>query len=116
MNPAPNTTVNSAVPTHIEPLSPIELHIKWNNGDAYSLPYSEIRYYCPCAGCIDENTGERTIQKTSIDPAIRPLGVQTIGRYAIQFTWSDGHNTGMYHFDRLMELCQKQGRSLNPKS
>ncbi|CAM6053773.1 unnamed protein product [Sphagnum tenellum] len=100
------------LPTHLEPLSPIELHIRWNNGENYALPYSEIRYYCPCAGCIDEHTGERTIQKSSIDPAIRPIGVHPIGRYAIQFNWSDGHSTGMYHFDRLMELCQKQGRSL----
>jgi DUF971 family protein len=105
--------MNLMIPSKIEPLSPIELHIQWNNGDDYSIPYSEIRFYCPCAGCVDEHTGERTIQKSSIDPAIRPKDVQAIGRYAIQFTWSDGHNTGMYHFDRLRELCEKQGRKLN---
>jgi DUF971 family protein len=99
-------------PTQIEPLSPIELFVAWNNGEKYSVPYVEIRFYCPCASCIDENTGERTIVKSSISPDIRPTQVQVVGRYAIQFTWKDGHNTGMYHFDRLYELCQKQGRKL----
>ena len=99
-------------PTKIEPYSPTELFISWNTGENYSIPYVEVRYYCPCAGCVDEHTGERTIEKSSISPEIRPTDVQLIGRYAVQFLWSDGHNTGMYHFDRLLELCQKQGRKI----
>jgi DUF971 family protein len=99
-------------PVRVEPLSPIEMFISWNNGEQYSVPYVEIRFYCPCAGCVDENTGKRTIEKTSISPEIRPQGAQLVGRYALQITWSDKHDTGMYHFDRLYELCQKQGRKL----
>jgi DUF971 family protein len=102
----------SKIPTLIEPFSPTELLIAWNTGERYAVPYSEIRYYCPCAGCIDENTGQRTIEKSSISPDIRPKGVQLVGRYAIQITWSDGHDTGMYHFDRLLELSQKQGKKI----
>lgn len=100
------------IPTRIEPLSPIEMFLLWNNQEQYSVPYVEIRFYCPCAGCVDEHSGQRTIERTSISPEIRPTGVQTIGRYAIQISWSDGHETGMYHYDRLYELCQKQGRKL----
>lgn len=99
-------------PTQIEPLSPIEMFMTWNNGEKFSVPYVEIRFYCPCAGCVDEHTGKRTIQKTSIAPDIRPAAVELVGRYAVQISWSDGHNTGIYHFDRLFELCQKQGRKL----
>jgi DUF971 family protein len=100
-------------PVKIEPLSPIELYVEWNDHKKYALPYAEVRYYCPCAGCVDENTGERTISRTSIQPDIRPTGAELVGRYAIQITWSDGHNTGMYHYDRLHELCLKQGRLLS---
>jgi DUF971 family protein len=99
-------------PIKIEPLSPTALFIEWNNQEKYSVPYVEIRFYCPCAGCVDENSGQRTIQRSSIIPDIRPTNVQLVGRYAIQMTWSDGHNTGMYHYDRLFELCQKQGKKL----
>jgi DUF971 family protein len=31
--------------------------------------------------------------------------VTPVGRYALQFTWNDGHATGIYHYDRLYELC-----------
>lgn len=101
-----------STPTQIEPYSSTEMFLAWNSGDQYAVPYSEIRFYCPCAGCVDEHTGERTIQKTSIHPDIRPTQVQLIGRYAIQIHWSDGHQTGMYHYDRLLELCRKQGKSI----
>ena len=103
----------SYIPTQIEPYSPTEIFFNWNHGVKYAVPYIELRYHCPCAGCIDEHTGERTLQRSAISPEIRPLQVQTVGRYAIQFTWSDGHETGMYHFDRLFEICQKQGRNLS---
>lgn len=102
----------NATPTRIEPLSPLALFVEWETGEKFSVPYLEIRYQCPCAGCVDENTGARTIQKASIQADIRPKNAQLVGRYAVQFTWSDGHETGMYHFDRLMDLCKKYGKLL----
>ncbi len=102
----------SFIPTQIEPFSPTELFVAWNNGEKFSVPYVELRYYCPCAGCVDEHTGQRTIEKSSINPDIRPTEVQVVGRYAIHLTWSDGHATGIFHYDRIRELCQKQGRRL----
>jgi DUF971 family protein len=38
----------------------------------------------------------------------RSYGVQTIqqvGNYAIQFTWDDGHHTGIYTWEYLYKLC-----------
>ncbi len=103
----------SYIPTQIEPYSPTEMMIAWNGGQKFAVPYVEIRFYCPCAGCVDEHTGRRTIDKSSINPSIRPTQVQVVGRYAIQITWSDGHDTGMFHYDRMLELCQKQGKTLH---
>jgi DUF971 family protein len=100
-------------PSKIEPFSPTEMFIEWNQKERFSVPYVEIRYYCPCAGCVDEHTGERTIEHSSINPDIRPTNAQLVGRYAIQIDWSDGHSTGMYHYDRLRELCEKQGKKLH---
>jgi DUF971 family protein len=99
-------------PTRIEPLGKTELLLAWTNGEEYAVPYIEIRYYCPCAGCVDENSGERTVDRSALDPEVRPVGVQLVGRYAVQIDWSDRHNTGMYHFERLYELSVKQGRKL----
>ena len=99
-------------PTRIEPHSPTEILLEWNDGSQFAIPYVEMRFYCPCAACIDEHSGERTLQKSSINPDIHPNGVQLVGRYAVQITWSDGHDTGMFHYDRLFELSEKQGRKL----
>ena len=99
-------------PTLIQPLSSTEILLGWSNQDRYALPYVELRYYCPCAGCVDEHTGQRTVERSSIAPEIRPTDVRLVGRYAVALTWSDGHDTGMYHYERLWELCQKQGRKL----
>jgi DUF971 family protein len=100
------------VPTKIEPYSPTELYMQWAGEISYSVPYTEVRYFCPCAGCVDEHTGKRLIKRESVKADVRPTGVQPVGRYALQFNWNDGHATGIYHYDRLFELCQTQGRKL----
>ncbi len=99
-------------PTVVEPFSATEIKIGWNTGQSFAVPYFELRYECPCAVCVDEKTGKRVIQRQSISPDIRVLGAQVIGRYALQFNWSDRHSTGMYHFDTLYALCTRAGRGL----
>lgn len=99
-------------PLQIEKHSQTEMGIRWNTGEEFALPFVDLRYYCPCASCVDEHTGERIILRSSIQPDIRPDSVQVVGRYAIQIFWNDQHRTGMYHFDRLYELSMKQGRKL----
>ena len=99
-------------PVLIQPLSSTEILLGWSNQEQFALPYCELRFYCPCAGCVDEHTGQRTVDRSAISPEIRAIDVRLVGRYAVQLTWTDGHDTGMYHYDRLWELCQKQGRKL----
>jgi DUF971 family protein len=100
----------TATPTKVEPLNATEILIAWNDGAEFSAPYFEVRYFCPCAGCVDEHTGKRTIKKESIRPEVKPVSVQPVGRYAIQFTWSDGHATGIYHFETLRKICETAGK------
>jgi len=99
-------------PTRIDPLTSTEISLEWNTGERYAVPYKEIRFHCPCAACVDEHTGQRTIKRESVPEDIKPVAVQLVGRYAVQINWSDRHATGMYHFERLHELCQKFGRKL----
>lgn len=100
-------------PTRVEPLNSHEISLSWNDGKRYRLTYVELRFFCPCATCVDEMTGERVIERTSIASDVRPVGVQTVGRYALQFSWSDGHSTGIYPFDKLRDLCAQLGHELN---
>ncbi len=97
-------------PTQVEPQGTTEMLLAWSDGKGFIIPYVELRFQCPCASCVDEHTGKRVLKREQVAPDVRPLGVQVVGRYALQFNWSDGHSTGMYHFDRLYELCVGAGR------
>jgi DUF971 family protein len=50
-------------------------------------------------------TGLPLIRPDQIPEAVYPVQIQYVGRYALQFTWSDGHDTGIYAFDYLRQLC-----------
>ncbi len=101
-----------AVPSRIEPANDHEAFIEWHSGERYLIPYRTLRLQCPCAGCVNELTGEVTLQESSVPKDVHPTTVELVGNYAIQFDWSDKHRTGMYHFDRLFELCKKAGKPL----
>jgi DUF971 family protein len=89
-----------------------ELAIKWEDGGESFIPLERLRRACPCAGC----KGEKDIMgNLYIGPkkAITPQGFQltrigTVGGYAIQPVWADGHSTGLYSFDYLRQLAEPQ--------
>jgi ATP-binding protein involved in chromosome partitioning len=80
--------------------------ITWENGKISRYPNRYLRSKCPCAQCVNENTGERMINLESIDPNVRLVSVSPVGRYALHFQWSDGHGTGLYTFDTLHDLAE----------
>jgi len=38
-------------------------------------------------------------------PALKMLGVEPVGHYAIRIDWSDGHKTGIYSFEHFRRIC-----------
>ena len=101
--------------TRIEPVLPTSPHegphpiaLTWSTGQTVKIPALELRFECPCAGCVDEHTGIRTLRKETLPLDIRATRVEPIGRYALAFTWSDGHATGMYSFESLWKLCESR--------
>jgi DUF971 family protein len=99
-------------PTRIEKHSPTDILLGWNDGAQYTLAFTELRFACPCAHCIDEHTGEQILQRTDVSADVHPTAVAIVGRYAAQIRWSDGHETGIYHFDRLHDLCVNAGHKI----
>jgi ATP-binding protein involved in chromosome partitioning len=63
-----------------------------------------IRLACECAHCVDEWTGEKQLDPADVPADVHPLRIEPVGRYAIQFEWSDGHSSGIYPFRRLRAL------------
>ena len=47
----------------------------------------------------------------SVPADVRPQKIEAVGRYALQIEWSDGHNTGIYPYDRLRALADDSARA-----
>lgn len=94
----------STVPTDIRQAGPGVLAIRWSDGVEHPFPVFDLRCECPCAACRDEFTGIRTLDPESVPSDVRPVRVQSVGNYAIQINWSDGHDSGIYGFDYLRNL------------
>lgn len=83
---------------------PPALEVRWSNEESRHVPYRLLRESCPCAACVDEITGERILDITTIPDDIRPADIAFVGNYAVKVTWSDGHDTGLLTWDKLRAL------------
>lgn len=91
-------------PVEIRQASPRELAIRWQDGHESLYPVRDLRLACACASCVDEWSGEHQLDPASVPEDVHPLKIESVGRYALQIHWSDGHQTGIYPFRRLREL------------
>lgn len=93
-------------PVRLVPFPNGELGIVWDDGhESYYLGH-ELRCSCQCASCVDEMTGKKVLQDSGVPADVRPREIHPVGNYAISVLWSDGHDTGIYPFKRLRELCR----------
>ncbi len=82
------------------------LVIVWEDGHRSRHTYRALRERCPCAVCVDEWTGEGRLDPSTVPDDIHPKEMGRVGAYALRFTWSDGHLTGIYTFRFLREICE----------
>jgi len=83
------------------------LRITWADGRVCNYGAAALRRVCPCAQCVNEWTGQRTLKPESISAEVEIADLTTVGRYALNFRWSDGHDTGIYSFQYLRDLCEQ---------
>ena len=94
------------LPRKVHQIDPTTLGIDWNDGHESRFSVRMLRLSCPCANCIDEWTGEKRLDVTTVSEDVKPLNLKSVGRYAIQFQWNDGHDTGLYTYNLLRKLCE----------
>jgi DUF971 family protein len=83
--------------------------IRWSDGGEDFLPMESLRALSPSA----ENVGEPDIfgnihgadPRTEF-PGVTVVGHEMIGRYAVRFIFSDGHQSGLYTFEYLRRIGQ----------
>ena len=82
------------------------LCITWADERVCQYKAAALRRSCPCAQCVNEWTGKRMLRPEMISDELQIADISLVGRYAINFRWSDGHDTGIYSFRYLRELCE----------
>jgi len=91
-------------PRQIIEESDSELSISWSDEAETKYNAADLRRACPCAGCINEWTGEKMLKAENIADDLSFSSISIVGRYAMNFHFSDGHETGIYSFDYLRKL------------
>ncbi len=79
--------------------------IRWRDGHSSTFGARFLRGHCPCAQCVSETTGQRLVFEEHIGPGIAIEAARTVGNYALHFTFTDGHTTGIYTFEYLRRIC-----------
>ena len=82
------------------------VYVLWGDGHEGFYPHRFLRSECPCAHCVEEMTGRRMVFFDDIDPEVLALDWIQVGNYALSFLFSDAHDTGIYPFERMQNLCQ----------
>jgi DUF971 family protein len=90
-------------PRQIIENSDSELSIVWDDEIETKYIASSLRRVCPCAACVNEWTGERMLKSESVPDELTFSKMSLVGRYALNFVFSDGHDTGIFSFKYLRE-------------
>lgn len=96
-------------PTDVQQIGS-ELAIKWNDGSESFISLERLRRRCPCAGCQGEVDIMGNVYKNPDRPlpptAFELVRITTVGGYAIQPFWADGHSSGLFSFDYLRRVSE----------
>ncbi len=93
-------------PTQIIEESDTEVSVKWTDETGTKYSAAELRRCCPCATCVDEWTGKKILRDESVSEDLTFDHISIVGRYALNFHFSDGHDTGIFSFDYLQKLSK----------
>ena len=82
------------------------LEIGFDDGAVFRIPFELMRVYSPSAEVQGHGPGQETLQTGKRNVSITQI--EMVGHYAVQPTFSDGHDTGIYTLERLRELGREQ--------
>lgn len=80
-----------------------QLELSYENGENYSLNCEYLRVYSPSAEVKGHGPGQEVLQIEKLNVSI--TAIKPVGNYALQLVFDDGHDTGLYSWPYLHELC-----------
>ena len=94
------------LPVEIKKTGPREITIWWDDGHLSVYTTHYLRSECTCARCVSEVTGLRILDPNTVAPDLTITGAEHVGRYGVRFVFTDRHDSGIYTWERLRELCR----------
>lgn len=106
-------------PTRLDLKKDEALTIDWQDGRRGVYSLTMLRSMCPCAQCRTVREGSNphdispgpkkksllTILPGNYSGALTVVNAELVGNYALKIHWSDGHDSGIYSFQYLREIC-----------
>ena len=86
-----------------------ELALSFADGFEAYLPLPMLRRACPCAVCQGEPDALGRVIRPKVELGPRAFDLvkfETVGGYALQLSWADGHSSGIYTFAYLRDLAK----------
>ena len=85
-----------------------ELELSYPGGESYRLSCEFLRVHSPSAEVRGHGRGQEVLQTGKQKVAI--TAIRQVGNYALQLVFDDGHDTGLYSWEYLYQLCQERER------
>jgi DUF971 family protein len=82
------------------------IQVSFADGRRFRLSYEFLRVHSPSAEVRGHGPGQETLQTGKRNVTISE--VEPVGHYAVRPTFSDGHDTGIYSWDYLYDLGERQ--------
>lgn len=82
------------------------LEIAFSDGASFRIPFELMRVYSPSAEVQGHGPGQEVLQTGK--RGVEVVGLEPVGNYAVQPTFSDGHDSGIFSWDYLYRLGAQQ--------
>ena len=84
------------------------LEIDFSDGARFRIPFELMRVYSPSAEVAGHGPGQEVLQTGKREVTL--AGLEPVGNYAIQPSFSDGHDSGIFSWDYLYFLGSQQDK------
>ena len=96
---------DNPIPIEIGRSGDHDIAITWSEDHQGIYVPRDLRLACPCAMCVEEMSGRPLLDPASVPDDVYAARISLVGGYAIRINWSDGHDTGIYTYEYLHQLC-----------
>ena len=82
------------------------LEVGFSDGTSFRIPFELMRVYSPSAEVQGHGPGQEILQTGKRNVGL--LELEPVGNYAVKPVFTDGHESGIFSWNLLYELGQKQ--------